>query len=168
MTPEFLQSLLFDYSKKINDCANRILGLESAAQCLTVLQFRLLMEIYQNGSQTVGGVAETLSLAGANASTMCKRLERSGFIVRARDSLDERIVRLDLTEKGRRLISVTESHFAARIARVFERESEASIRIMVDGMEKYSLLLSQIEKEASAASMIPNSLTGSTKPARNS
>ena len=151
MKTESLRSILFDYSKKINDCANRILNVESSCEGLTVLQFRVLMEIFEKGSQTVGGVAETLGLAGANASTLCKKLEKAGFLIRARDLSDERVVRLELTKKGAALVSATEERFVGMLSRIFESEDDASIAMMVKGLEKFLLILNRVQKEEDAA-----------------
>lgn len=143
---EVFKAILFDYSKRINDCANRILGAESSSQGLTVLQLRLLMDISHKGSQTVGGAADSLGLAGANASMLCKKLEKAGFLSRFRDQRDERIVRLELTEKARSLIGASERRFQDRIAGIMAQEDEGSIKSMIDGMERFNRLLGRIEE----------------------
>lgn len=146
MTSEAFSTILFAYSKRINDCANRILGSESSSRGLTALQLRLLMEISRNGPHTVGSAAETLGLAGANASMLCKKLERAGFLSRTRDSRDERVVRLELTAKGGALTAEIERRFEDRIARIIAREDGDSLSAMMEGMEKFNSLLGRIEE----------------------
>ncbi len=143
---EVFKAILFDHTKRMNDCANRILGAESSGQGLTVLQLRLLMEIAHKGPQTVGGAAESLGLAGANASILCKKLEKAGLLSRTRDAGDERVVRIELTEKASSLIRASERRFQDRIAGIIAQEDEASIKSMIDGMEQFNRLLSRIEE----------------------
>ena len=49
----------------------------------------------------------------ANTSTLCKKLERSGYLTRTRGEQDERIVTLALTGDGRQALDRT----GARLAR---------------------------------------------------
>lgn len=67
-------------------------------------QAMLLITISKNQIQTVGDICKVFEIMQANASTMCKKLEKDGFINRTRDSGDERIVKLSITEKGRQSV----------------------------------------------------------------
>jgi DNA-binding MarR family transcriptional regulator len=52
----------------------------------------------------VGDLAESLSIHQSTASNLVDKLIRRGFARRRRDRVDRRVVRLELTAKGRRLI----------------------------------------------------------------
>lgn len=52
----------------------------------------------------VGDLAEWLSIHQSTASNLVDKLIRRGFARRRRDGADRRVVRLELTAKGRRLI----------------------------------------------------------------
>lgn len=75
---------------------------------LTPMQTAALHFIDANSDSTVGAVFRALELNQGNASSMCKRLESDGFIIRRRSDKDERRVVLELTEMGRRVVNSIE------------------------------------------------------------
>jgi MarR family transcriptional regulator, organic hydroperoxide resistance regulator len=70
---------------------------------LTYPQFIALVLLWTQDHQTVGELGQKLSLQSNTLTPMLKRLEMLGYIKRSRDSADERHVRINLTEVGRRL-----------------------------------------------------------------
>ena len=70
---------------------------------LTYPQFIALVLLWGGDGQTVGELGEKLFLQSNTLTPMLKRLETLGYIKRSRDSADERQVRINLTEAGRRL-----------------------------------------------------------------
>ena len=49
---------------------------------------------------SIGELAEALGVTGSSVTTACKRLEKAGLVTRERQSDDERMVRVMLTEEG--------------------------------------------------------------------
>jgi DNA-binding MarR family transcriptional regulator len=70
---------------------------------LTYLQYIVLVTLYQQDDQTVGGLGEKLFLDSSTLTPLLKRLEVMGHLTRQRDPQDERQVRLQLTSQGRRV-----------------------------------------------------------------
>jgi MarR family transcriptional regulator, organic hydroperoxide resistance regulator len=70
---------------------------------LTYPQFIAMILLWERDGQTVGELGQTLLLRSNTLTPMLKRLEALGFIKRSRDSADERQVRINLTESGRKL-----------------------------------------------------------------
>lgn len=70
---------------------------------LTYPQFIALVLLWEQDDQTVGDLGQKLFLQSNTLTPMLKRLESLGFIKRSRDSADERQVRVNLTEAGRKL-----------------------------------------------------------------
>ena len=68
---------------------------------LTPLSSITLNLIANQENPTVSSVFKALDLNQGNVSSMCKKLERDGFIIRQRNKKDERSVVLLITEKGR-------------------------------------------------------------------
>jgi DNA-binding MarR family transcriptional regulator len=68
---------------------------------LTYLQYVVLVTLYQQDDQTVGGLGEMLFLDSSTLTPLLKRLEAMGHLTRQRDPQDERQVRLRLTPQGR-------------------------------------------------------------------
>lgn len=68
---------------------------------LTYPQFLVLLALRHEDGQTVGALGEKLFLESNTLTPLIKRLEAAGFVSRARDRADERVVRVSLTDKGR-------------------------------------------------------------------
>lgn len=70
---------------------------------LTYPQFIALILLWEHDGQTVGELGQKLLLQSNTLTPMLKRLESLGYIKRNRDAADERQVRVNLTETGRKL-----------------------------------------------------------------
>lgn len=70
---------------------------------LTYPQFIAMVLLWAEDGQTVGDLGRQLFLQSNTLTPMLKRLETVGYIRRSRDSADERQVRINLTEAGRKL-----------------------------------------------------------------
>lgn len=78
---------------------------------LTYLQYIVLVALYEQDDQTVGGLGDRLFLDSSTLTPLLKRLETMGHLTRQRDPEDERQVRVCLTPQGR---SVRERALAFR------------------------------------------------------
>jgi DNA-binding MarR family transcriptional regulator len=67
---------------------------------VTPQQYWLLRHLRRHGPLTIGQVAEVLGVSQSSATTACKRLEASGLITRRRQTDDQRVVLVELTDKG--------------------------------------------------------------------
>jgi MarR family transcriptional regulator, organic hydroperoxide resistance regulator len=68
---------------------------------LTYPQYLTMVLLWEQDDQTVGSLGEKLSLESSTLTPVLKRLEASGHVKRNRDPVDERKVRVRLTERGR-------------------------------------------------------------------
>ena len=68
---------------------------------LTYPQYIVLISLYDQDNQTVGGLGDKLFLDSSTLTPLLKRLETMGHLTRQRDPEDERQVRLRLTPEGR-------------------------------------------------------------------
>ena len=66
---------------------------------LTPLQALVLLQV-SRGETTVGDISQEAHIGRANASTLCKKMEQSGYLIRTRCPQDERVVTLALTVQG--------------------------------------------------------------------
>ncbi|HOK49708.1 MAG TPA: helix-turn-helix domain-containing protein [Sedimentibacter sp.] len=55
---------------------------------LTTMQIRVLIAINELDGSTVGSISRIIEISSPNASSLCKKLEKDGFIVRERSSDD--------------------------------------------------------------------------------
>ncbi|MEW6642218.1 MAG: MarR family transcriptional regulator [Pseudomonadota bacterium] len=70
-------------------------------QGLTYPQYLVLLQLWERDDQTVKQLGEPLFLDSGTLTPLLKRMEAAGWIMRRRDSDDERVVRVTLTDKGR-------------------------------------------------------------------
>ena len=68
---------------------------------LTYPQFLVLIALFEQDHQTVGGISDKLFLDSSTLTPLLKRTEAMGYVVRQRDPVDERQVRIRLTPRGR-------------------------------------------------------------------
>lgn len=96
---------------------------------LTFTQLRALSALAKRGSLRVSELAEEFGIGLAAASALADRMTRRGLITRKTDPDDRRIVRLELSLRGRHLIERLErgstEHFAKLIARMTPAERDA-------------------------------------------
>ncbi|CAB1128056.1 putative Transcriptional regulator SlyA [Candidatus Hydrogenisulfobacillus filiaventi] len=72
---------------------------------ITAEQYWLLRLLEKAGPLRVGQLAAALGIGQSSVTTACKRLERQGLVRRARDTADERVVRVILTEQGQQCVA---------------------------------------------------------------
>lgn len=70
---------------------------------LTYPQYLTLVALWENGPQTVSQLGNKLDLDSGTLTPMLKRMEKANLIVRHRDVMDERVVLVELTAKGKRM-----------------------------------------------------------------
>ena len=80
---------------------------------LTYPQYIVLIALYDEDGQTVGGLGDKLFLDSSTLTPLLKRMEAMGHLTRQRDPEDERQVRVRLTPQGR---SVRERGIMSRSA----------------------------------------------------
>ena len=67
---------------------------------MTPEQYWLLRLLRRKGALSISELAEKLGVTSSSITTACKRLEKAGLVMRERQSDDERMVRVTLTEQG--------------------------------------------------------------------
>jgi MarR family transcriptional regulator, organic hydroperoxide resistance regulator len=70
---------------------------------ITYPQYLVLNALWEEDAQTVGSIAERLSLESSTVTPLIKRLESAAFLTRTRHRGDERRVLVSLTKRGREL-----------------------------------------------------------------
>lgn len=136
-----------DTSRRINEAMNTLLSRMGTAYGLSAMQVRILLEIDPEGTMTVGAIANEVMVAGANVSTMCKKLEQQGFIKRSRDKLDERIVRIGLTELGIKATKDIDQLFDEKILKALGDQPEEKYQSVLEAIKVLNELLGQVIEE---------------------
>ncbi|EQB19319.1 MarR family winged helix-turn-helix transcriptional regulator [Novosphingobium lindaniclasticum] len=68
---------------------------------LTYLQYLAILALARQDDQAVSELGEKLFLESNTLTPLLKRLEAAGLVERRRSAVDERVVRITLTDKGR-------------------------------------------------------------------
>ncbi|MBR0380964.1 MAG: MarR family transcriptional regulator [Eubacterium sp.] len=67
---------------------------------LTYTQYLVLLVLWQEKKMTVGALCRMLYLDNGTVTPLLKKLEAAGYLSRSRDPGDERVVIVEITEKG--------------------------------------------------------------------
>ncbi len=67
---------------------------------LTYTQYIVFMVLWEREEVTVGELGQTLSLDAGTLTPLLKKLEKEGYVTRARSDKDERVTLIRITEKG--------------------------------------------------------------------
>ena len=67
---------------------------------LTYTQYIVFMALWEHKEMTVGQLGETLMLDAGTLTPLLKKLEKDGYVTRARSKEDERVTIIKLTDKG--------------------------------------------------------------------
>lgn len=124
--------LQMEYFRKLESLAEKQIQRFCSDNNVTVLQMGLLVTVYYSGSQTVSGLARRTSMADANNSAMCKKLEKMKLLTRRRGSTDERQVFVSLTDRGIALVEQLKKNSEERglFADFSEKEREDVLAVM--------------------------------------
>ncbi|WP_068084296.1 MarR family winged helix-turn-helix transcriptional regulator [Polycladidibacter stylochi] len=83
---------------------NRVYKPHLDALGLTYPQFLVLVVLRESDNITVREIGHKLQLESSTLTPLLKRLEKAEIVVRRRDEKDERLVRIELSDKGRTLL----------------------------------------------------------------
>ena len=75
------------------------------AMGITYPQYLILAALGEDDGMTIGGIAARLALESSTVTPPVKRLEQAGLVLRERSTIDERQVKVHLTEAGVALLA---------------------------------------------------------------
>ena len=145
MDANLFKNILWSYTRQINERTSNLIITLCDHHGITTLQGRILIEIEQHGSHTIGSLASRLHIAGTNISTMCKKLEGIGLIIRVRDEEDERVVKVALSEKGKTVVDEVNQELIEKISNSIQGETEQTLHEIINGLKKLNTLLEKME-----------------------
>jgi MarR family transcriptional regulator, organic hydroperoxide resistance regulator len=138
------KNIIWDYTRKISENTNCIFSPVCEEYGLTIMQVRILTELYQCSSHTIGSLANDTCMAGANISAMCKKLEKMEFLNRIRDQEDERVVKVVLTDKGYKAVTEIDRTLNNKFSEQINDMDEETLEDIIMGMEKLNGLMNKI------------------------
>ncbi|MBC3516186.1 MarR family winged helix-turn-helix transcriptional regulator [Neobittarella massiliensis] len=143
---EFTQfkQIVWDLDRSMRDSMDRALQPLYSHYGLTAMQVFLLMTLRQTGPLSVGQLSERMGMAGANGSALAKKIAGLGLLERRRSREDERVVQIDLSQKGRDTIDAIESLLQGVYGPLLYRVDPGTLQTIVDGLRALDALLDEI------------------------
>lgn len=138
------KDIIWDYTRKIAETMNCAFSPIIEKYGLTMLQARILMELYHYEPHTIGSLADRICMAGTNISSMCKKLESQGFLERVRSQEDERVVLVALTKLGKETVLEIDRLCNERISKHLMNETEKTFEDIITGLRELEGLLQRI------------------------
>lgn len=96
------------------------------------IQYQTLHHIYEHDCCTVGECAKALKQDAGNMSSLCKKLENAGFIKRHKNRHDERVVELQMQDKGKHcmedILEKTHQHYEKQWTQYNEDDKELILK----------------------------------------
>lgn len=117
---------------------------------LTTMQSRVLIAIYEYDNPTVGNISKIIDISNSNASNMCKKLEKEGFIERIRSLTDERVVILELTNKGKEVLTQINSDIEKIYGPIIENVPDDKFNDIIKGIKLLNDLLRELENASAS------------------
>jgi DNA-binding MarR family transcriptional regulator len=103
-----------------------------AARChargVSIVGFHTLAILEMHGPMPMSHLADELGVALPNATGIVGRMEERGLVARSHDGADRRVVRVELTDAGHRLIDEMEAARRERMERLIGRLDERQQR----------------------------------------
>lgn len=112
---------------------------------LTMMQIRILIAITECEDMKVSEISKLLEISSGNASNMCKKMEREGYISRMRSSEDERVVELEPTQKGIEVADNILKEIKRRFNPILYSKPKEDIELIINGIKKLNELFEEFE-----------------------
>ena len=105
---------------------------------LTNLQAGILGVVNHDNGCTMGQLSRSLSLHPPAATRLVDSLLEEGLVERYTDSEDRRIIRLQLTMRGRYLCDMLQREEASRFLRALKMMTEEEVEKLISGLERWT------------------------------
>lgn len=107
---------------------------------LTYPQYLVLAILWHEGEQTIGSLGDAMQLDSGTLSPLVRRLEQADLVTRSRSTTDERVVTVQLTERGEGLRSELAT-VALDVARLSGMRDDAHRRRLISELQELTALL---------------------------
>jgi len=121
---------------------HKLLGIK-----ITFQQYLALNILTKKGRCMVSDLSKNLGVALSTMTELVNRLVKKQFVKKIKDLKDHRIVWINLTEKGVKIIQEINRKKQKHILSVLERLTERERRLLIDILERISQVAKRIEAE---------------------
>lgn len=107
-------------------------------------QGRIVATIFHHPGSSQREIAKLARIKPGSLTEVLERLEKGGYVTRSRDPQDRRIIRVDLTERGKKfhqdLIARRDRFNQALLANVDEQERQQFVTVLAKMEEQLQIL----------------------------
>ena len=100
---------------------------------ISLVHLNVIMLLEVEGAMPMRGLAEALDVSQASATGIVDRMEQRGLVERQRDAEDRRVVRVALTEEGRRLVEGMTTERREHMMQLLEELTDAELQAFLIG-----------------------------------
>jgi DNA-binding MarR family transcriptional regulator len=122
-------------------------SLSGLAEDVTLVQYRVLVELAARGPQHVASLAAVLGVDPSTATRMCDRLVRKGLVSRRRASTDRRTVRVSLAPAGRDLVAEVTQRRRAELGSILSRMPHEDRRPVLAALGAFAEAAGQLREQ---------------------
>jgi len=110
-------------------------------------QHRLLMEIARNPNVSQNDIARLMDVSAATIAVALKKLKKGGYINKEMVEEDNRLNKITITEKGKKVVEKSRQIFESVDRRVFEGFTEEEKDTLYGLLRKLDSNLTRMEEE---------------------
>ena len=138
---EFNNSI-FSMIREISHKIDILLQDTATEMDITTLQLKMIITLYSSGKPvSIGNLGKAIGVTGGNISNICKKLEKQGLVDRVRSEEDERVVNVELTDKGREAANKVGVYFEELRTDIPRDKIDVNLQTIVDELKALDKLL---------------------------
>jgi len=100
----------------------------------------------ETGELNPSEISRIFSVSKPNVTTLINRLVDGGYVQRSHDEKDRRVIKISITDKGRKLLIKRQRLVKKYVLSVFAKLSDDEIIELSKGMENYNNLVMKMNK----------------------
>ena len=116
---------------------------------LTTSQLLVLEAIVKLDASTPSNIAKEVQLSQATVTNLVDRMERNALVLRLKSSADKRVVEVQLTEKGRRMVELAPEPLQAGFLREYRKLERWEQHQLIGSMQRVAVLMDAEDIDAS-------------------
>jgi DNA-binding MarR family transcriptional regulator len=116
---------------------------------ITWTQRKILVFLEEHGAQKMSTIARQICVTMSAATAIVEKMVRAELVVREADPTDRRVIRIDLSQKGKQLLAESMKVQARCFEEILERLEPAKRAELVGAFEQIHRLLSEVQSQAS-------------------
>ncbi len=103
------------------------------AENMKTMEFYIFMYVGMKSPKKMSELAEVFSIAKSNVTSLIDGMERKGYLDRVREGKDRRVVKVKLTEKGKRMFDLTVKNFVKVIENAMKEIPDEDLEVISEG-----------------------------------